>query len=285
MAATDASTDDELWGQQIQKQTYWDDRYATEQKPFEWYCDYASIQPLLSQVLGPPPSSSPSPPSPSSSSSSSSSPPQKKQTNTILEIGCGNSELTVGLAKDGYDVIGTDYAATQIQSLQNEYPTIKFEHVDCRALQSSFGVERFSCVLDKACLDSMLSGGEEGKTTAMMTVEQVDQVLQGNGHFVVISHADPETELGEVLLGEVVIGNVNTTDYRWDVDVHSIEGEEDEENDGEDGEGEGGGDGGGIHVYVFHKVVRARTRSCMKRKRESSSDDVENEFRIKRHWH
>ena len=94
--------DDETWGKTIQSQEYWDTRYVNEKNTtFEWYCDYEQIGPLLEGIL------------PKSSS--------------ILEIGCGNSELTLGLHQAGYAVIGTDYAAKQIEHLKQSHPQGSFK--------------------------------------------------------------------------------------------------------------------------------------------------------------
>jgi len=153
-------------------------------------------------------------------------------------------------------------------------PTLTFDHVDCRQLWDKYGAEAFQAVVDKACLDSMLSGGEEGKIIAMETCKQVDRILRDGGHFVVVSHAHPETALGKILMVECVLSNVDTATARWSVDIHSTE---EDSSDSEEEEEEVGG----IHVYVFKKVVRARTRS-LKRKRLRFSDD---DFRIERHFH
>jgi SAM-dependent methyltransferase len=265
--------EDEEWGQKIQSQQYWEDRYqndSTSNTMFEWYLDYDSLSGLLEGII-------------------------PKTQHRVLEIGCGNSELALGLYNAGYNVVASDYAKQQILHLQQQYqqqiqasstatttatataatsPTLTFDHVDCRQLWDKYGAEAFQAVVDKACLDSMLSGGEEGKIIAMETCKQVDRILRDGGHFVVVSHAHPETALGKILMVECVLSNVDTATARWSVDIHSTE---EDSSDSEDEEEEVGG----IHVYVFKKVVRARTRS-LKRKRLRFSDD---DFRIERHFH
>jgi SAM-dependent methyltransferase len=257
----DDDDEDEIWGQRIQSKQYWENRYKNERgETFEWYCTYEQVGPLLESTFC--------------------NKNIQKEDCHVLEIGCGNSEITLGLHDAGYNVIGSDYAEEQINFLKQQHPHVQFDHVDCRELLHMYGKQRFHSVVDKACLDSMLSGGSNGKKTAMKTCEQVDHVLKDGGSFVVISHADPETELGTVLLSEVVLGNVDTVNYRWDVDVHSVDVDEDEEVDTEDNDDVGVE---GIHVYVFHKVKIYETRLQNKRKRDGSTND--GGFRIKRHFH
>ena len=257
---TEPHQDDEEWGQKIQSQQYWEDRYqkdSTANATFEWYLDYDSLGGLLEGII-------------------------PRSQHRVLEIGCGNSELALGLYNAGYNVVASDYAKQQILHLRQQYrqqiqatsPTLTFDHVDCRNLWDKYGAEAFQAVVDKACLDSMLAGGEEGKMSAMETCKQVDRILRDGGHFVVVSHAHPETALGKILMVECVLSNVDTATARWSVDIHSTE---EDSSDGEEEEEEVGG----IHVYVFKKVVRARTRSLKRKRLRFSDDDV----RIERHFH
>lgn len=265
---TEAEDSDEQWGTTIQSTSYWEQRYqkdATANTTFEWYCDYEQVGPLLEGII--------------------------KVGTKVLEIGCGNSEISLGLYNAGYTVIGSDYATEQINHLHTQYATeiassttahsLEFAAVDCRHLSDNYEADTFEAVVDKACLDSMLSGGDAGKVVAMATCTQVDKVLRGGGSFIVVSHAHPETELGRVLMLDCVLSNVDTLKSRWSVDVHSTEEYESgsEEEDQEEEES----DSGGIHVYVFSKVTRARTRS-VKRKRVRFKIDDE-DFRIRRHFH
>jgi SAM-dependent methyltransferase len=259
--------DDADWGSTIQNAAYWDARYARDAHhgggedegsgaaatgTFEWYVSYGQIEGLLDACLRP-------------------------RGGHVLEIGCGNSELALGLHAAGYDVTATDYAAGQIELLNRQHaalvassaasaslPSLRFEAIDCRALEAAYGAAAFDAVVDKACLDSMLSGDAD---TAKATCRQVSRVLKPGGHFVVISHAAPEGDLGDILLREIILNNVDLERFRWDVNIHSSE--------------ELGDDF--VHVYVLQKVERPRTRLELARRRDKV--DRLAGVTVQRHWH
>jgi len=191
----------------------------------------------------------------------------------VLEIGCGSSEFAIGLHESGYEVVGCDYAEAQINALNKQHKKLlgeglSFETVDCRQLEQHYSCESFDAVVDKACLDSMLSGGLD---TARATCAEVSAVLKPGGHLVVVSHASPEGELGETLLHGVILDAVNTVDFRWQVAIHSSEEMGDEF----------------VHIYVLRKVARAATRAESERKRQISSGELDStgDVEIERHWH
>ena len=120
---------------------------------------------------------------------------------------------------------------------------LSFQSVDVADLsemEGRFGTSSFMAVVDKACLDSMLSGSPG---TAEATCRVVSDMLDDGGTFICISHANPDTELGQFLLQEIMLQNFNTLDYRWNVGVHSSAEADDF-----------------VHVYVLQKIRRARTR-------------------------
>lgn len=243
--------DDAEWGSRIQSASYWNARYAKDEAPFEWYCSYEQVEGLLTGCL--------------------------TKGSRVLEIGCGNSELSLGLHKSGYEVVATDYAQGQIDLLNQLYadlvemsasspsrPSLRFESTDCRELITAFGPESFDAIVDKACLDSMLSGGSD---TAEATCRQISTVLRPNGHFIIISHASPESDLGDLLLRKVILENLDLQNFRWNVDIHSSEELGDEF----------------VHIYILHKVLRPRTRLEMAR-RQLGVDRL-SEVCVHRHWH
>ena len=129
---------------------------------------------------------------------------------------------------------------------------------------AAYGADYFDAVVDKACLDSMLSGDAN---TAKATCRQISRVLKPGGRFVVISHAAPEGDLGDILLREIILDNFDLERFRWDVDIHSSE--------------ELGDDF--VHVYVLEKVERPRTRLELARRRDKV-DRLAN-VTVRRHWH
>ena len=176
--------DDAAWGSAIQSAEYWEARYARDAAGsgagnFEWYVSYEQVEGLLEACL--------------------------RRGGSVLEIGCGNSELALGLHRAGFDVTATDYAKGQIDLLnaqhadlvggspsQSASPRLRFEATDCRELESAYGPESFDAVVDKACLDSMLSGDAD---TAKLLPAGIRRI-EARGSLVVISHASPEGDLG-----------------------------------------------------------------------------------------
>ena len=83
--------DDAAWGSAIQSAEYWEARYARDAAGsgagnFEWYVSYEQVEGLLEACL--------------------------RRGGSVLEIGCGNSELALGLhrARSG-QAAGMDRAA------------------------------------------------------------------------------------------------------------------------------------------------------------------------------
>lgn len=56
---------------------YWDDRYKTQaKKTFDWLEDYNSLKPILNNLI--------------------------EKSNSILQLGCGNADLSTDMYDDGY---------------------------------------------------------------------------------------------------------------------------------------------------------------------------------------
>jgi SAM-dependent methyltransferase len=242
---------DDAWGKKIQDVGFWKKRYETHREGdenFEWYCGYAQIKELFEATVGDP-----------------------TIDKTILDLGCGSSTLSVEMRNAGYRVIGLDYVKDQIDFLNHKFKDVEhlhFVHGDFRFMTRVFST-LFEVVMDKGGFDSILASGSVD--TAEKTASQIDLLLKAFGHFICISHADPETDLGQQLLS-VVLSNVDHRSNRWSVDIHSAS-----ETMDEDGTG-------GFHVYIFHKVPRPRTRSVTQALHSAKSSNGIN-FSIRRHYH
>ena len=245
---------DEQWGKKIQDVNFWKKRYETHRKGdenFEWYCGYPQIKELFEHRIGIP-----------------------SIDIKILDLGCGSSTLSVDMSKAGYNVVGLDYVNDHIEYLNrkfNHVENLNFVCADFRDMTSVFPSSTvFDVVMDKGGFDSILASGHVD--TAAKTSGQIDILLKGNGHFVCISHSNPETELGQKLLA-VVLQNVDLISFRWNVDIHSSSMTT--EDDGS----------GGFHVYIFQKIRRPRTRSVTRALRRNHDVRQDENYLIRRHYH
>ncbi|GLT91452.1 hypothetical protein SLE2022_093380 [Rubroshorea leprosula] len=112
---------------------YWDDRYANESAPFDWYQKYPSLAPLTRLYV-----------------------PHNHQ--RILVVGCGNS-FSEDMVNDGYeDVVNVDISSVVIKAMQNKYQNrsqLKYIEMDVKDM-SAFEAGSFDAVIGKGTLDSIL---------------------------------------------------------------------------------------------------------------------------------
>mgnify|MGYP006099725301 CR=1 FL=1 len=259
---------DASWGKEIQNENYWDKRYKEDAEKsdgkFEWYVDYDSIAGLLSNMV--------------------------RKTGRILEVGCGNSNLGMEMAEDQFqDITCIDFSGECIaQQLEKHRETegLKFLRMDATHM-TGFKDEAFDCVVDKATLDAMLSGG---KGSAKKMVAEISRILSDRGSYVIVSHVSPSSEMGQEMLNEIVLSNLDWAYSQWTIDIHSImpDVDEDDDSNGEESENDG------PHIYCVKKYLRPRTRSQMaaaasfthpnKRKRQNEPERRRNVI-IRQHFH
>lgn len=93
---------------QYGKVQFWDDRYAGEAEPFEWYYGYEFFRDTINEYI-----------------------PQNRR---VLVAGCGNSNMLEDMAKDGYtELVGADLSRVVINQMKIkcEYlPEISFFQVN-----------------------------------------------------------------------------------------------------------------------------------------------------------
>ncbi|GKV06856.1 hypothetical protein SLEP1_g18679 [Rubroshorea leprosula] len=142
---------------------YWNNRYANESGPFDWYQKYPSLAPLIRLYV-----------------------PHNHQ--RILVVGCGNSAFSEGMVDDGYEeVVNVDISSVVIKAMQNKYqsrPQLKYVEMDVRDM-GTFEAGSFDAVIDKGTLDSILCGNNSrGNATRML--EEVGRVLKDNGVYILV---------------------------------------------------------------------------------------------------
>ncbi|VVA97977.1 unnamed protein product [Arabis nemorensis] len=159
---TEAST------QSYSEQWYWDDRYANESEPFDWYQKYSSLAPLINLYV-------------------------PLRNHPVLVIGCGNSAFSEGMVDDGYeDVVNIDISSVVIDTMLKKYsdrPQLKYLEMDVRDMKA-FEADSFDAVIDKGTLDSILCGSNSRQYSLQM-LEEVWRVLKDKGVYILITYGAP----------------------------------------------------------------------------------------------
>ena len=112
--------------------------------------------------------------------------------------------------EDGYQQItNVDISFTVIKQMQEYYkekiPQMTYKQMDAKSLQFEDGT--FDAVIDKACFDSILCGGDNAGPNSDQMLSEIHRVLSPNGVYICISYGVPENRLGYF----------NKKDYDWTV--------------------------------------------------------------------
>ena len=153
---------------------YWDDRYKQHRdSTFDWLENYHTLKPLLDRLL--------------------------QRSDRILNVGCGNGELTEEMFDDGYaGLVNSDISAVVVEQMadRNRHrPGMQWLVDD--ALDMQFDDESFDAVLDKSTLDAILCGKQPALKASQMLAE-VQRVLKTGGVYIIISYGSPDKRLPHV---------------------------------------------------------------------------------------
>ncbi|KAK9691137.1 hypothetical protein RND81_09G178200 [Saponaria officinalis] len=154
---------------------YWNQRFAKEEH-YEWFKDYSHFRHLLLRHI------------PSSSS--------------VLEVGCGNSQLSDEMYKDGItDITCTDLSPVAVQNLQNRVSSKGFKEIKAMVadmLDLPFGDATFDVVIEKGTMDVLfVDSGDPWNPQAetvrkvMAMLHGIHRVLKPDGIFISISFGQP----------------------------------------------------------------------------------------------
>ncbi|XP_010028562.2 EEF1A lysine methyltransferase 4 [Eucalyptus grandis] len=155
--------------------SYWDERFSREEH-YEWFKDYSHFRHLMQQNV--------------------------KPGSSVLELGCGNSQLCENLYDDGVtDVTCIDLSAVAVERMQKRvqskgYKEIKVLEADM--LDLPFGDECFDVVIEKGTMDVLFvdSGDPWNPRPAtvarvMLMLQGVHRVLKPDGIFISIAFGQP----------------------------------------------------------------------------------------------
>lgn len=150
---------------------FWDERYAKETEPFEWYYPYANFKEIINDYI--------------------------KKDAAIFIAGTGSSNLPEDLIKDGYeDVTAGDISRVIMNQLgiryRDTHPEIKF--FQGNLTDTNLPAASFNAIIDKALMDTFLCSDVSSSTVAQYVFE-VERLLKDDGVFIVISHGNPEQRL------------------------------------------------------------------------------------------
>ncbi|KAF3435628.1 hypothetical protein FNV43_RR22719 [Rhamnella rubrinervis] len=153
---------------------YWDERFSKEEH-YEWLKDYSRFRHLIQAHINP--------------------------NSSVLELGCGNSQLSEDLYKDGITKITcTDLSAVAVQNMQKRLLSkglkeIKVQEADM--LDLPFSNESFDVVIEKGAMDALFVDSDPWNPKpstvikVMKMLKGVHRVLKPDGIFISISFGQP----------------------------------------------------------------------------------------------
>ncbi|XP_054835158.1 eEF1A lysine and N-terminal methyltransferase [Eublepharis macularius] len=147
---------------------YWE-RFFRErgERAFEWYGEWEELREPLGRYLRP--------------------------RDSILVVGCGNSELSEQLYDEGYQsIINVDISERVIKQMgeRSAHLRPKMSYLVMDVLQMDFPDGHFQVVLDKGTLDALLTDGEGAALArAEQMFAEIVRVLQFGGRYLCVSLA------------------------------------------------------------------------------------------------
>ncbi|XP_050231175.1 uncharacterized protein LOC126680163 [Mercurialis annua] len=154
---------------------YWNERFSKEEH-YEWFKDYSHFQHLIQTHISP--------------------------NSSVLELGCGNSQLCDEMYNDGItEITCIDLSAVVVEKMQQRllakgYKEIKVLEADM--LDLPFSDECFDVVIEKGTMDVLFVNSGDPWNPRPETVKQVKAMLEGvhrvlkpDGIFISISFGQP----------------------------------------------------------------------------------------------
>uniref|UniRef100_A0A8D0BXV5 eEF1A lysine and N-terminal methyltransferase n=1 Tax=Salvator merianae TaxID=96440 RepID=A0A8D0BXV5_SALMN len=154
--------------QEFASAEYWE-RFFRQRgdRAFEWYGEWKELRRSLERYL--------------------------RLQDSILVVGCGNSELSEQLYDEGYqDIINVDISEVVVKQMEKRSAHLrpKMTYAVMDVLQMDFPDEHFQVVLDKGTLDALLT--DEKETTLSRgerMLAEISRVLQFGGRYLCVSLA------------------------------------------------------------------------------------------------
>ena len=172
---------------------YWLQRYENVNCSYEWYDDYETIKPIISDLNLP-------------------------KRCVILNIGIGNSEFSEKMYDEGYKKsYNIDFARNVIHYMKQKNKRLRSSMIfeTMNALDIEYEDEQFDIIFDKATFDCILCDIQANKK-AKIYMDEIYRLLKPKGYFFMISNSEPENR-NKYLLKK---------GYKFNILVHRIENDE-----------------------------------------------------------
>ncbi|XP_047311161.1 EEF1A lysine methyltransferase 4 [Impatiens glandulifera] len=155
---------------------YWNERFAHEEH-YEWFKDYSHFRHLIKQNI--------------------------KPNSSVLELGCGNSQLSEEIYKEGAtNITCIDLSSVAVEKMKSRllsnggYKEIKVMEADM--LDLPFSDESFDVVIEKGTMDVLFVDSGDPWNPRPATVKKVMEMLRGihrvlkpDGIFISITFGQP----------------------------------------------------------------------------------------------
>jgi len=155
---------------------YWDERYQKTNGVFDWYTDFITLKPLFEHYCG--------------------------RNSRILNLGCGNSELSESLALGGYtDVSSIDISGKCIDMMvkrcreskhAEKLKNLKWMQMD--ASKMTYKDNAFDFIIEKGTLDALVCNTDT-RSTLTKIIAEAHRVLKVGGTLVVITYGNPDARM------------------------------------------------------------------------------------------
>mmetsp|Transcript_18028 Transcript_18028/g.30167 ORF Transcript_18028/g.30167 Transcript_18028/m.30167 type:complete len:278 (-) Transcript_18028:278-1111(-) len=173
---------------------FWDQRYLDDLEPFEWFYPYEQFAEIVNERVA--------------------------KEARILDAGCGNSELILNLADDGFtDITGVDWSRVVIDQLKTRCKDYDEIQLKCLNMQdTNLPKDSYDCIIDKGLLDSIICNMQS--TTAVANyITEVERLLVEDGIFIVISMGTPDERLKYIEHYDIDVPNFTP----WYTDVIAMD--------------------------------------------------------------
>lgn len=226
---------------QYGKISFWDDYYAKEMEPFEWYYGYLCYKEIITDYI-----------------------PRHWK---VMIAGCGNSNIIEDMVFDGYEsVIGADISRVVISQLTvrcKDLPQASF--FQGNMCDTDLPEESVDAIIDKCLFDSLLCSATTVVTTAQY-LNEVVRLLSPGGVFIMITNGNPEERLPQLMQEDL-----DEPYYKpWNIDCQAIS----KPNDGNEEELDFNDPDNMYFIYICTKIPALVEKMTRKSERDNKKQSV-----------